>query len=142
MRATTTVVFCAIDNLIGVTSKALTGFPAFLEGLGDANVPFVPVTARSRIQFDASLRKFRLGHPFIAEGGCGVYLPEDYFHLKPTASNSADIGSRVGTGIRPHVKTEGEMAYDFDQAITRVAGDLARGIELAAWRVWAQTGTS
>jgi len=86
VRATTTVVFCAIDNLIGLTSKALTGFPAFLEGLGDANVPFVPVTARSRIQFDASLRKFRLGHPFIAEGGCGVYLPEDYFHLKPPRS--------------------------------------------------------
>ena len=86
MRATTTVVFCAIDNLIGVTNKALTGFPAFLGGLGDANVPFVPVTARSRIQFDASLRKFGLGHPFIAEGGCGVYLPEDYFHLKPPRS--------------------------------------------------------
>jgi hypothetical protein len=67
---------------------------------------------------------------------------EDYFHLKQTASNSADIGSRVGTGIRPHVKTEGEMAHDFDQAITGVGGDLARGIELAAWRVWAQTGTS
>jgi predicted mannosyl-3-phosphoglycerate phosphatase (HAD superfamily) len=22
-------------------------------------------------------------HPFIAEDGCGVYLPEDYFHLRP-----------------------------------------------------------
>jgi predicted mannosyl-3-phosphoglycerate phosphatase (HAD superfamily) len=86
VRATTTVVFCAIDNLIGATSKALTGFPAFLEGLAEANVPFVPVTARSRIQFDASLRKFGFGHPFIAEGGCGVYLPEDYFHLKPPRS--------------------------------------------------------
>jgi predicted mannosyl-3-phosphoglycerate phosphatase (HAD superfamily) len=86
LRATTTVVFCAIDNLIGPTSKALTGFPAFLEGLRDANVPFVPVTVRSRMQFDASLRKFGLGHPFVAEGGCGVYLPEDYFHLKPPRS--------------------------------------------------------
>ena len=86
MRATNTVVFCAIDNLIGATSKALTGVPAFLEGLAEANVPIVPVTARSRIQFDASLRKFGFGHPFIAEGGCGVYLPEDYFHLKPPRS--------------------------------------------------------
>ena len=83
MRSTTTVVFCAIDDLIGVTNKALTGFPEFLEGLGEANIPLVPVTGRSRLQFDSTLRKFGLGHPFIAEGGAGVYLPEDYFHLKP-----------------------------------------------------------
>lgn len=86
MRSNTTVVYCAIDNLINDRSKALTGFPEFLEGLGEANIPFVPVTTRSRLQFDASLRKFGLGHPFVAEGGCGVYIPEDYFHLKPPRS--------------------------------------------------------
>lgn len=82
----TTVVFCAIDNLIGLTTKALTGFPEFLEGLAEADIPLVPVTGRSRLQMDATLRKFDLGHPFIAEGGSGVYLPEDYFHLKPPRS--------------------------------------------------------
>ena len=66
-------------------------------------------------------------------------------HLKQTTSNSADIGARVGTGISAHVKIEGEMASDFNQAITQSitsgsGGDSARGIELAAWRVWAQTG--
>jgi predicted mannosyl-3-phosphoglycerate phosphatase (HAD superfamily) len=83
LRSTTTVVFCAIDDLISLNNKALTGFPEFLEGLGDASIPLVPVTTRSRLQFDAALRKFGLGHPFLAEGGCAVYLPEDYFHLKP-----------------------------------------------------------
>ncbi len=82
----TTVVFCAIDNLIGVTHKALTGFPEFLEGLSEADLPVVPVTTRGRLQLDATLRKYGLGHPFIAEGGCGVFLPEDYFHLKPPRS--------------------------------------------------------
>ncbi len=82
----TSVVFCAIDNLIGLTSKALTGFPEFVEGLAEADIPLVPVTSRGRLQMDATLRKFDLGHPFIAEGGCGVYLPEDYFHLKPPRS--------------------------------------------------------
>jgi len=84
LRATTTVVFCAIDDLISLHNKALTGLPEFLEGLGDANIPLVPVTTRSRLQFDATLRKFSLCHPFLAEGGCAVYLPEDYFHLKPS----------------------------------------------------------
>lgn len=85
MRSTS-VVFCAIDNLIGVTHKALTGFPAFLEGLGKAGIPVVPVSTRSRLQLDGTIRKFGLAHPFIAEGGSGVYLPEDYFHLKPPRS--------------------------------------------------------
>ena len=85
MRSTT-VVFCAIDNLIGPTSKALSGFPEFLEGLDDASIPLVPVSNRGRLELDAAIRKLGLGHPFIAEGGCGVYLPEDYFHLKPPRS--------------------------------------------------------
>ena len=86
MRSTTTVVFCAIDDLIGLNNKALTGFPEFLEGLADTDIPVVPVTTRSRLQFDAALRKFGLGHPFLAEGGCGVYLPEGYFNLKPSST--------------------------------------------------------
>jgi len=82
----TTVVFCAIDNLIGTTHKALTGFPEFLEGLEEAGIPAVAVSARGRLELDADIRKFGLGDPFIGEGGCGVYLPEDYFHLKPPRS--------------------------------------------------------
>ncbi len=86
MRSTTTVVYCAIDNLVTTTNKALTSFAEFLEGLGEANIPVVPVTTRSRLQFDVTIRKLGLGHPFLAEGGCGVFLPEDYFHLKPPRS--------------------------------------------------------
>ena len=86
MRSTTTVVYCTIDNLVSTTNKALTGFAEFLEGLGEANIPVVPVTTHSRLQFDATIRKFGLAHPFLAEGGCGVFLPEDYFHLKPPRS--------------------------------------------------------
>ena len=36
MRSTTTVVYCAIDNLVSTANKALTGFSEFLEGLGEA----------------------------------------------------------------------------------------------------------
>ncbi|HTQ96348.1 MAG TPA: hypothetical protein VMH89_06060, partial [Candidatus Acidoferrum sp.] len=83
MRSNNTVVFCAIDDLIPVTGKPLTGFPEFLEGLTETGIPCVWITSRNRHQLDATLR--RLGHsePFIAEGGCCVYIAEDYFHLKP-----------------------------------------------------------
>ena len=65
-------------------------------------------------------------------------------HLKQTTSNSADIGARVGTGISAHVKIEGDgvrlQSGHHTKHNERVGGDSARGIELAAWPVWAHTG--
>ncbi len=84
MRSSNTVVFCAIDELILLPGKPLSGFPEFLESLADtAGIPCVWVTSRNRHQLDASLRRLGYGEPFIAEGGSCVYLAEDYFHLKP-----------------------------------------------------------
>jgi len=82
LRAHTTVVFCAIDDFIPVAGKPLLGFAGFLEGLSAAGIPCIWVSTRSRQQLDFPIR--RLGHaaPFIGEGGSGVFLPEDYFHLK------------------------------------------------------------
>jgi len=85
LRSTTTVVYCAIDNLVSTANKALTGFAEFLEGLGEANIPVVPVTTRSRLQFDATIRKFGLGHPFLAEDGCGVFLSRGLLPLETPA---------------------------------------------------------
>jgi len=83
LHAHSTVVYCAIDDLIPVTGKPLLGFPEFLDGLAEAGIPCVWVTGRNRHQLDQPMR--RMGHaaPFIAEGGSGAFLPEDYFHLKP-----------------------------------------------------------
>jgi predicted mannosyl-3-phosphoglycerate phosphatase (HAD superfamily) len=83
VRAHNTVVFCAIDEFIPISAQPLLGFPRFLDGLSSAGIPCVWVSSRSRHQLDSAIRK--LGHtaPFIAEGGSGVFLPEDYFHLKP-----------------------------------------------------------
>ena len=86
MRSSTSVVFCAIDNLISSTGKPLTGFPQFLDSLAESSVPCVWVTSRTRAQLDATLRKLGQSEPFIAEGGSGVYLPEDYFHLRPATT--------------------------------------------------------
>lgn len=83
MRPSNTVVFCAIDDLIPVPGKPLSGFPEFLDGLAEAGIPCVWVTGRNRHHLDSTLRRLGHGAPFIAEGGSGVYLPEDYFHLKP-----------------------------------------------------------
>ena len=75
----------------------------------------------------------------------GIY--GDYFHLNQTTTNFAGIGARVGTGIFPHVKIEGEMAYDFDQVITEnftsgVGNSIVSRVEhtSAARRIRAEAG--
>jgi predicted mannosyl-3-phosphoglycerate phosphatase (HAD superfamily) len=59
------------------------GFDDFVAALEHASIPNVWVTKRTRLLIDDPRRKLGHNHPFIAEGGCGVYLPEDYFHLRP-----------------------------------------------------------
>jgi predicted mannosyl-3-phosphoglycerate phosphatase (HAD superfamily) len=83
LRQTSAVVFCAIDTIVPVRGRSLAGFEEFGAKLDHAGLPAVWVTARSRAQMDEPRRKFGHQHPFIGEDGCGVYLPEDYFHLRP-----------------------------------------------------------
>jgi mannosyl-3-phosphoglycerate phosphatase len=83
LRSPKTVVFCAIDDLVPIGGKPLTGFAGFLESLADMGIPCVWVTSRNRHQLDTAIRRSGSGEPFIAEGGSCVYIAEDYFHLKP-----------------------------------------------------------
>jgi predicted mannosyl-3-phosphoglycerate phosphatase (HAD superfamily) len=63
--------------------KMAPGFDDFIAALEHAAIPIVLVTTRTRLLIDDPRRKLGHTHPFIAEGGCGVYLPEGYFHLRP-----------------------------------------------------------
>lgn len=86
MRQTSSVVYIACDDLISPSGGSIPGFEEFSAGLARASVPAVWLSSRTRFQLDAPRRRLAHNHPFIAEGGCGVYLPEDYFHLRPEAS--------------------------------------------------------
>lgn len=80
---TPAIVFCDVDDLLPVRSKMAPGFDEFSAALEHAAIPIIWVTHRTRLQIDDPRRKLGHNHPFIAEGGCGVYLPEGYFHLRP-----------------------------------------------------------
>jgi mannosyl-3-phosphoglycerate phosphatase len=80
---TPAIVFCDVDGLVPVHGKMVTGFDEFSAALEHAAIPIVWVTSRTRLQIDDPRRKLGHNHPFIAEGGCGVFLPEGYFHLRP-----------------------------------------------------------
>ncbi len=88
LRQTSNILYIAVDELIPVRGKSLPGLDEFTAALDHAGVPAVWLTSRSRLQFDDARRKHGHTHPFIAEDGCAVYLPEDYFHLRPESTIS------------------------------------------------------
>ena len=86
MRLTSSVLYIAVDALIPQRGKSVAGFDELTAALDHEGIPAVWLTSRSRMQFDEPRRKLGHTHPFIAEDGCGVYLPEDYFHLRPDSA--------------------------------------------------------
>jgi len=85
LRQTSSVLYIAVDELIPLRGRSLQGLDEFTAALDHEAIPAVWLTNRSRLQFDDARRKHGHTHPFIAEDGCAVYLPEDYFHLRPAS---------------------------------------------------------
>lgn len=86
LRQTPSVLYVAVDDLISTGGNFISGFQEFAVALERAGIPAVWVSSRTRLQLDEPRRKLGHTHPFIAEDGCGVFLPEDYFHLRPQPS--------------------------------------------------------
>lgn len=86
MRQTSSILYIAVDDLIPTRGSTVSGFDEFTAALDHSGIPSVWLTGRTRLQLDEPRRKMAHTHPFIAEDGCGVFLPEDYFHLKPQTS--------------------------------------------------------
>lgn len=81
LRRTQTI-YVTLDPFLSPRGKVLHRFEQFLSAVFEADFPCIWLTSLTRAQLDEPRR--RLGHrdPFIGESGGGVYLPEDYFHLK------------------------------------------------------------
>jgi predicted mannosyl-3-phosphoglycerate phosphatase (HAD superfamily) len=92
LRQTSNVLFIAVDTLIPARGKSFAGLDEFSAALDHAGIPAVWLTSRSRMQFDSPRREHSHTHPFIAEDGCCVYMPEDYFHLRPDQVKTVRLG--------------------------------------------------
>jgi predicted mannosyl-3-phosphoglycerate phosphatase (HAD superfamily) len=95
LRQPTCAVYLAIDELIYSRGIAIDGLAGFLTTLDRGGIPCVWLTSRTRLQIDEARRKMAHTHPFIAEDGCGVYLPEDYFHLRPQGGRGQREAART-----------------------------------------------
>jgi predicted mannosyl-3-phosphoglycerate phosphatase (HAD superfamily) len=114
----TQTIYITLDPFLSPRGAALHHFDQFLAGLDEQQFPCIWLTGLTRAQLDEPRR--RLGHndPFIGESGCGVYLPEDYFHLK--SGNTIRLGRftciPVGKPQPAAAEALGELATDLDIA--------------------------
>src|SRR5262245_61485301 len=90
MLRRTQTVYIETDPFFSPRGKVLHRFDEFLGELAQAQLPCVWMTGRTRAQLDELRRRLGQGDPYIGENGCGVYLPEDYFHLK--SGNTIRLG--------------------------------------------------
>ena len=87
LHQTSFILYIAIDDLIPAHGKSVPGLDEFTAALDHRGIPTVWLTSRTRLQLDAPRRKLAHTHPFIAEDGSGVFLPEGYFHLRPQTTS-------------------------------------------------------
>jgi predicted mannosyl-3-phosphoglycerate phosphatase (HAD superfamily) len=86
----TQTIYVTLDPFLSLRGTVLHHFDQFLAGLDEAEFPCIWMTSLTRAQLDEPRRRLGHNHPFIGESGCGVYLPEDYFHLK--SGNTIRLG--------------------------------------------------
>jgi mannosyl-3-phosphoglycerate phosphatase len=95
LRQTSSIIYLAVDDLLSPRGNFPPGFDEFSAALDHAGIPCVWLSSRTRLQLDEPRRRMNHTHPFIAEDGCGVFLPEDYFHLRPQASATRKRGANA-----------------------------------------------
>jgi len=82
MLRRTQTIYVTTDPFFSPRGKVLHRFDQFLAEATQAKMPCVWMTGWTRAQLDEPRRRLGQNHPYIGENGGGVYLPEDYFHLK------------------------------------------------------------
>ena len=76
------VVIFTPSNLLGSSNNVARAVSDALLEIERRNIPLVLFTRGTRAQLEALRRKIGHAHPFITEGGGGLFLPDGYFALR------------------------------------------------------------
>src|ERR1051325_3483923 len=119
MLRRTQTLYITADWFFSQRGKVLHRFDQFLAELAQSQIPCIWLTDRTRAQLDEPRRRLGQNDPYIGESGSGVYLPEDYFHLK--SGNALRLGR---FSCLPVAKPQPAAA----QALDELAGDLGTSV--------------
>jgi predicted mannosyl-3-phosphoglycerate phosphatase (HAD superfamily) len=116
LKQPSVVVYLALDAFLPLGGKPEPGLASLLGALDERSIPVVLVSGRSRLQLDDARRRLDHAHPFIAESGSAVFIPEDYFHRK------IEGGLRMGRFLCMPVARPQPAAREALDALCEAAG--------------------
>ena len=91
-----------------------------LRELERAKVPVIPASSKTRVEIERLRVELGNGHPFIAENGAAVFIPEGYFSERPPGTVARDgfwiheLASRRERWVALLEELSGEFPDEFD----------------------------
>lgn len=99
------VLFTALENcLLDPRTDSCSAAEEVLAELDRRRIPWVIFSGRTRAQLDPLRRKMGHRHPFVAENGGGLFLPQDYFNIAVEGSRRAGGFQLIPMGT-PYAET-------------------------------------
>jgi len=136
MLAPRTVIFTA-SNLLGFATRGDHPASEALIEVERRKVPLILSTSGTRAELEPLRRKIGHGHPFITEGGGGLFIPDGYFALRLEGATRAGRYFCVPFG-RP---TE-EASAAVEEIAGKAGAEAVRYAEMTAREISRNAGTS
>jgi len=134
MLAPRVAIFTASRLLTSSTHSAGPAWEALVE-IERRKIPFVIATRGTRAEIEPLRRKIGHAHPFITEGGGGLFIPDGYFSLR------LDGAERVGRYLSVSL---GRSYQDVTEAVEEIAkkakANVVRYAEMSARDIAGNTG--
>lgn len=129
------VIIFTPSNLLGSSNNvALAASEALLE-IERRNVPLVLSTRGTRAQLEPLRRKIGHAHPFITEGGGGLFFPDGYFALR------LEGATRVARYLCvPFGRSSQEAGTAAEDIARRAGAEIVRYAEMSAREIARNTG--
>lgn len=134
MLAPRAVIFTP-SNLLGSPARAAYPAAEALAEMEKRNIPLVLLTRGTRAQLEPLRRKIGHSHPFITEGGGGLFIPDGYFAIRLEGAR------RVGRYLCvPFGHPSRDAAAAVEDIARRAGAEVVRYAEMSPREIARNTG--
>ena len=129
------VVIFTASNLLGSSTRAAPPASEALREIERRNVPLVLSSRGTRAELEPLRRKIGHAHPFITEGGGGLFIPDAYFSMR------LEGAKRVGRYLCvPFGRSSQEAGAAIENIARQAGAEVVRYAEMNARDIASNTG--
>jgi mannosyl-3-phosphoglycerate phosphatase len=138
MLAPRQIIFTDVDDVF-LRSSGENWDPAYnaIEQLGRHGIPLILCSRGTRAQLDPLRRKLQHGHPFLAESGGGLFIPDGYFNMH------LEGATRVGRNFcAPFARSHAEAAAALPEIAEEAGANVVGFSQMSLREIARNTGLS